>query len=51
LISYDPKIDPYHLAADYVDCIPSVQAPAKYQLVIYLKTAKARSAFPRQRKT
>jgi len=50
LISYGPdSIEPYRRAADYVDRIlrgekPTnlpVQAPAKYDLVINLKTAKS----------
>jgi putative tryptophan/tyrosine transport system substrate-binding protein len=50
LISYGhDTIDPYHLAAGYVDRILNgekpadipVQTPAKYELVINLKTAKA----------
>jgi len=50
LLSYGPDVpDQYRLAAGYVDCIlrgekPSelpVQAPAKFELVINLKTAKA----------
>jgi putative ABC transport system substrate-binding protein len=50
LISYGPdQIDPFRLAAGYVDRIlkgekPAdlpVQAPVKYELVVNLKTAKA----------
>jgi putative ABC transport system substrate-binding protein len=50
LISYGPDpVDPFHLAAGYVDRVlkgekPAdlpVQAPTKYELVINLKTAKA----------